>query len=143
MVRSDILRMSRYPRYVLIGVFVGILTVALHEAIADLLPADTPTYYLLSISLAYAFGIILSFLLQHAFTFKLSSIHRKWHMFTSFIVVALIGAASTSLLAMFFRYLLGLDLLLGKLSASIAFAAATCTSSILTYWLNARFVFKV
>ena len=124
----------------LIGAVVGFITIGLREIKGRLLPADNPQFYLVSVGLAYAFGIVLNYLLQRALTFRHASPDAR--QLASFVIVALIGAAATALLALVFRYGLPLDLWLGRWSPALAFAAAALASSLLTYWLNAQFVFQ-
>jgi len=140
-VQNNRLFIRQYSRYILIGGLVGITTVALREAIAAYISVDTPKTYLFSILLVYALGIIVSFILHRTITFNIGTEDNRWYMFGRFIIVALIGAVSTSLLAVLLRYWLGFNLLFGRFGASIAFAAAACASSIITYWANAQFVF--
>ena len=50
-----------YLRYAVIGAIVGISAVIGRELIAMALPADTPEFYALSVSIVYAFGILASY----------------------------------------------------------------------------------
>ncbi len=136
------LSIRQFTRYLMTGTFVGISAVLLREGIVTLLPADTPTYYIISVLFVYVVGMILSFLLQGVFTFHIRKVDRMRTMFGPFIIVALVGASSTSLLSLLFRYWMWFDMLFGKLGGSAAFAAATFTSSVVSYWMSARFVFK-
>ncbi|WP_041219350.1 GtrA family protein [Desulfitobacterium dichloroeliminans] len=132
--------LHNYKRYLLVGGFVGLVTVALRHGINRLL-LDRPSDYLLSIALAYACGILLSFLLNRTFTFKSTGKEGSWRKFPPFIIVALIGAVSTSLLSIAVRYGLKFDWIFGEFGATLAFALATFASSVITYSLNSRFVF--
>jgi putative flippase GtrA len=130
----------QYGRYTVVGAVVGFITIGLREIAGWLLPADNPQFYLFSVVLAYAFGIVLNYLLQRALTFRYASPDGR--QLTFFVIVALIGAIATALLALVFRYGLPLDLWWGRWSPALAFAAAALASSLLTYWLNAQFVFQ-
>jgi len=136
------LSFHQYRRFFLVGTVVGLLAIALRELIAAALPADTPLFYSISVIVVYVFGIVLSYVLQHRFTFKVSLGNSNWRRLASFIAVALIGALTTWLLSLVFRYELGFDRIFGHLSGSMAFAVAAVTSSVLTYTLNALLVFR-
>jgi putative flippase GtrA len=136
------LSLAQYRRFFLVGTVVGLLAIALRELIAAALPADTPLFYSISVIVVYVFGILLSYVLQHRFTFKVDLGTSDWRRLTSFIAVALIGALTTWLLSLIFRYELGFDRIFGLLSGSIAFGVAALSSSVLTYALNALVVFR-
>jgi len=137
------LSFDQYRRFFLVGTVVGLLAIALRELIAAALPADTPLFYSISVVVVYVFGILASYVLQHRFTFEVSLTKSDRRRFMTFIGVSLIGAVATWLLALVFRYELGVDQVFGQLSGSMAFAAAAVSSSILTYTLNALLVFRV
>ena len=63
----------QYGRYTVIGAVVGFITIGLREIAGRLLPADDPQFYLVSVGLAYAFGMVLNYLLQRALTFRHTS----------------------------------------------------------------------
>jgi putative flippase GtrA len=134
--------LSEYGRFVVVGAVVGLLAIALRELIAVTLPADTPTYYSISVIAVYVFGIVLSYVLQHRITFRVSLGESNWRVLISFVGVALIGALATWLLALLLRYGLAFDRIFGRLSGSLAFAVAAVSASTVTYALNALFVFR-
>lgn len=136
------LSLGEYRRFFLVGTSVGLLAIALRELIAAVLPADTPTYYSLSVIAVYVFGIMLSYVLQHRITFSVSLRESNWRKLISFIAVALIGALATWFLSLLLRYELGFDRIFGPLSGSLAFAVAAVSSSVFTYALNALVVFR-
>ena len=136
------LSFHQYKRFFLVGTGVGLLAIAFRELIAAALPADTPLFYSISVVVVYGFGIVLSYVLQHHFTFKISLGESNWRRLISFIAVALVGASTTWLLSLAFRYELGFDRVFGQLSGTMAFAAAAVTSSVFTYTLNALLVFR-
>jgi putative flippase GtrA len=136
------LSLDQYRRFFLVGTVVGLLAIALRELVALGLPADTPTYYSISVITVYAFGIVLSYVLQHRITFKADLRKSTWRRLSAFITVALVGALASWLLSLSLRYGLGFDKLFGRLSGSLAFAVAAVSSSVLTYALNALFVFR-
>ncbi len=138
---ASVISFQRYQRYFVVGTIVGVTCVALREIIAILLPADTPSYYTLSVVLVYAFGMVGSFVLQRSFTFDAKKIDGGKGRFFKYVLVALIGAMLTAKLATLLRYELNLDALLGNFGATVAFVIAVCATSIVTFWLNAKLVF--
>jgi putative flippase GtrA len=133
--------LAQYARFLIVGAFVGIVTIGCRELIGDLLSADTRGNYSVSIVFAYAVGISLSFLLNHRFTFGQAGNRRSWRKFLRFTVIAFVGLASTWALSFLLRYGAHLDALLGPMARLAAFATATLLSSLLTYPLNSLFVF--
>lgn len=134
----------QYSSYLLVGVFVGLVTVGLREVIGALLPADTPFYYSVSIVVVYAIGILLSFVMQRLLTFKSTmacSLIGDLPRLGRFIVVAGIGAGATWLIALGLRYGLAFDTIFGRYGASMAFGVAAVVASLITYSLNATVVF--
>ena len=118
------------------------VTLACRELIDRLLAADTVLYYSLSVVLAYAVGVLLSFLLNRRFTFEKPGSDQGFSKFVLFVAIALAGLVSTWLLSLALRYGLGLQESLGEASAAIAFATAALLSSAITYPLSAWFVFR-
>ncbi len=133
--------LGQYARFVIIGAFVGIVTVGCRELIGHLLVADTPRNFSISVGLAYAIGITLSFFLNHRFTFGGDDSSRNWRIFFQFVAIAILGLVSTWILALALRYGTHLDARIGSAAKPVAFATAALLSSLLTYPLNARFVF--
>jgi putative flippase GtrA len=131
----------QYMRFLLVGGMVGLLTIAVRELLGRALGADSEWHYSFSIVLAYALGIVCSFLLNHRFTFGQGSDSRDWRSFVRFISVAVLGMLVTWLLALALRYGLQLDAVLGDFARPVAFATATLIGSLATYPLNARLVF--
>jgi putative flippase GtrA len=86
-------------------------------------------------------GIAVSFMLNRRFTFSGNEAARGWSRFIPFVAVALVGLVCTWLISLALRYGLPLTALIGKSSAPVAFAAATVLASLITYPLNALFVF--
>jgi putative flippase GtrA len=135
------LSLGQYARFMLVGGFVGVVTVASRELIGRVLHADTPQAYSLSVVVAYALGLVLSFLINHRFTYNGSASGRSWRKFVQFVAVALIGMLITWALSLALRYGLRLDSLIGPSAKPVAFATAALLSSALTYPLNSWFVF--
>jgi putative flippase GtrA len=133
--------LGQYARFVIIGAFVGIVSVGCRELIGYLLAADTAWNYSVSVAFAYAVGIMLSFLLNHRFTFGGDDSSRNWRIFARFAAIAVVGLVATWLLALALRYGTHLDARIGSAAKLVAFVAAALLSSLLTYPLNARFVF--
>jgi putative flippase GtrA len=132
----------QYSRFLAIGALVGLFTVAIRELVGLALPEDGPISYSVSVVIAYSLGILSSFELNRRYTFRASGTSRQRDRFLPFIVCALVGLACTWALSLIFRYGLSLDAVIGVLARSVAFATATLLSSLLTYFLNARFVFS-
>jgi putative flippase GtrA len=133
--------LGQYARFLIIGAFVGIVTVGCRELVGHLLVADTRRNYSVSVGVAYAVGITLSFFLNHRFTFGGDERSRNWRVFFHFVAIAIVGLVSTWILSLALRYGTHLDAHIGSAAKPVAFATATLLSSLLTYPLNARLVF--
>lgn len=135
------MRASRYLRFLCVGAFVGVVTVACRELIAGLLQTDTMLSYTVSVGAAYTAGILLSFALNSGLTFRQRRGERRLRALPRFAAIALLGLGTTSALSLALRYGLALDAVLGSLADAAAFVAAALCASVLTYSLTARFVF--
>ena len=135
------LSLRQYASYAAVAVAAFLVTVSSREAFAWMLPADTAWFYTVSMAMAYALGIVVNFTLQHALTFRSGRSDKSWGMFLGFVAVAALGGAVTVAAALAFRYVLGFPLLFGELAGTAAFVAGTVIASVVTYWMNARFVF--
>jgi putative flippase GtrA len=124
-----------------VGTIAGLFSIACRELFGHLLGTDDPRHYSLSVVLAYMAGIVVSFVLNQRFTFSAHQEARQWSRFMPFVAVALVGLVCTWLISLALRYGLPLPALIGKSSASVAFAMATVLASLITYPLNALFVF--
>jgi len=136
------LSISQYARFAGVGAFVGVFTIGVRSLVGYLLTTDTRVNYSISVVLAYAAGIVLSYALNHRLTFRNSNRPGSVKKFLLFVSVALVGLASTWLLSITLRYGGPLHLVFGSAAATVAFAVATVLSSLLTYPLNAVFVFR-
>jgi putative flippase GtrA len=131
----------QYRRYFVVGSAIGLFALALREAIAWALPADTPLYSSISVVAVYAVAIIVSYAAQRSITFA----HRhEWSLaqVAAFAVTAVIGGGVTWLVAFAMRYGLRLDHFFGPLSPGLAFAFGAVAASGVTYFLQARFIFR-
>lgn len=133
------MRAGRYLKYLCVGAFVGVVTVACRELIAGLLRSDTVLSYSFSVGAAYTAGILLSFALNSELTFR--RVERPWAALPRFAAVALLGLGTTWALSLALRYGLALDAVLGPRADAAAFIVAALCASLLTYSLTARFVF--
>jgi putative flippase GtrA len=133
---------NRYPRFFIIGSVVGIATVLVRELISIMLDADDKVEYLITICGAYGFGIIASFTLQRLFTFRNHGESRARDPFILFTLVALAGGALVALLSFLLRYTLLFDTLFNEYAATVAFIIASLLVSVVSYWVNAKFVFR-
>jgi putative flippase GtrA len=131
---------AQYLRFIFVGAFVGVVTIGCRELIGLILHGDTRQNFTISVLLAYAVGIALSYFLNQRFTFDRGD-SAGLKAFLRFVAVALLGLVSTAVLAVTLRYGANLDLLIGPLARPVAFATATVLSTLITYPLNARFVF--
>lgn len=136
------LSLSQYLRYAAVALAALTTTVLIRELFQFIVGADTKISYGASIIFAYAVGIAVNFSLQKRFTFGRIKSQDGGRAFLGFTVVALVGAASTFLIAFVLRYGLQLDSVMGSSSPTIAFLSATVLSSFLTYTLNACYVFS-
>ncbi len=118
---------GQYTRFLVVGAFVGLVTLGCRELIGHLLVVDNQRTYSVSVTVAYAIGIALSFLLNHRFTFGAGA--RSWSKFGKFVAIALVGLLSTWLLSLALRYGLHLDAFIGSWARVTAFAVATVLSS--------------
>lgn len=152
------LSMAQYARFLVVGGIVGVVTIAAREVFQRLTGADTVWHYSLSVVAAYSLGILLSFALNRRFTFGsyvdpaigLSTrsasasapwARSTWRMFGSFALLAVAGLLSTWLLSLALRYGLPVERFLGAAGPGAAFGAAALLSTLITYPLNARYVF--
>jgi putative flippase GtrA len=144
MFRASVADGLTYGKYVVVGVIVGIVTIAAREALGATLPADTPVFYATSAFTAYALGIVLSYLGHGKLTFSSRPQRiggfRRFYQFTG---VALLGLGATAALAPAIRYGLNFDRIAGPYGAGLAFALAALFASIGTYLLHSRYVFGI
>ncbi len=133
---------NRYPRFFMIGSLVGIATILVRELIASMLGSDGKLDYLITICGAYGFGIIASFTLQRLFTFRDHGDRRARDYFVLFTLVAIAGGVLVALLSFVFRYALLADSLFNQYAPSVAFITASLLVSVLSYWVNAKYVFR-
>jgi putative flippase GtrA len=130
----------RYLTFVIVGVVVTAATVAFRAVLGRVVGDESQTLYALSIIAAYVFGIALSYVLHRSITFKQStSAPRK--SIVKFVLVQLVGMQATVGLSVLLRWAFGLGLTSPEFVKSAAFAMAALATSLLTYTLNARFVF--
>lgn len=132
-----------YCKYFVIGSIVGVSAIVVREIIGILLPADTPAFYILSVILVYAGGILASFYGHYRVTFA-HIMHKRavLESIGKFTVIAIIGMIITALLSWQIRYALGLERVFGKMLPAFAFGSATVIASLVTYSLNSRFTFS-
>jgi putative flippase GtrA len=136
------LSVSQYFRFLLVGAITGLFGIAARELIARMLVRDTVIYYCISVSFAYAIGIVVSFVLNRRFTFYGNLASRRASEFLTFVVISCVGLVSTSALAPAIRYGIRVDEAVGRFSADFAFAAAALLSSLFTYPFTALLVFR-
>ena len=133
---------SQYLRYASVALAALVVTVLTREFVQFLFVADTEIIYGLSIIIAYTVGIMVNFSLQKRLTFRLAHNRVTTGLFLGFVIVALIGAGATLLVAFALRYGLRLDHIVGAGAPMLAFFLATVFSSFLTYTLNTRYIFS-
>lgn len=135
----------RYPRFFIVGSAVGVATVLMRELISLILGSDGKTEYLMTICGAYAFGIIASFILQSRFIFNKQAEDASGSQFVRFVVIAMAGGGLVAILSFLLRYAFLVNLtvaILNQYAATIAFVTATLLVSLISYWVNATFVFR-
>jgi putative flippase GtrA len=132
----------QYLKFLAIGAIVGLLTVTIRELVGLALPADAPTSYSASVVIAYGLGILSSYELNRRFTFRSSAPLRRRDGLLPFVACAIVGLGCTWVLSLLFRYGFSLDAVIGRPARAVAFAAAALLSSLVTYTLSARFVFR-
>ena len=131
-----------YCKYFLVGSLIGCTAIAAREFVSILLPSDTPAFYLASVVIVYAGGIVASFYGHYRVTF--SHVRHKRATLDSvgkFTGIAVIGMFITAFLSYQIRYHFGLHPVIGKALPAVAFAAATLLASVVTYLLNSKFTF--
>jgi putative flippase GtrA len=133
---------AEFATYVAVGIVVGLITVGLRAIFAALLPKDTAFFYSVSVVAAYAVGVCISFALQRRITFSRATVDQAAKCFGLFVGIAMIGTIATWAMSLMFRYVLLFDSLFGDLGATAAFVLAAVLTSMLTYSLNAKIVFR-
>lgn len=128
----------RYPVYLGVSAFVGVLTVGTREALGWMLGRDSPALYATTVVLAYGLGTVLNYGLQGLITFRQPA---SASMLLRFAAVSGLGLVLTTALSLALRYGLALDGLFGASWPAVAFAAAAVLASAVTYSVNARLVF--
>lgn len=133
-------RWTEYARFLLVGGFVGVMTLASREAVGLVLGADDRVNYSISIFIAYSLGIALSFLINSRFTFRAEAGGAALR-FLVFVPVSLFGMGLTWLIALGVREAGAGFGLGGREWATPVFGVAALLSSALTYPLTASLVF--
>lgn len=135
---------KQFSTYLAVGGLVGIITVAVREGFG-LIIQDNASNYLISVLLAYALGIALSYCLHKFFTFSstLKQNQNNRFNFICFTAIAIGSLMLTGLFSMLFRYGLHLDLWSPHYAAMIAFIGASLITSVVSYCLNATFSIRI
>jgi|GEM_PF-5565254 len=89
----------------------------------------------------YIIAVILSFKLQHKYTFGSNTLEQTPKMFVNFVITASVGCLSTLLFSLLFRAALVLSNSNIGFPDSLAFVFGALLSSLLTYWINKKHVF--
>tara|TARA_R110002072_G_scaffold302722_1_gene487958 strand:- start:6832 stop:7257 length:426 start_codon:yes stop_codon:yes gene_type:complete len=133
-----------YLKYFVIGGIVGLAAILSREGIAILLPADTPEYYALSISIVYAIGILASYVGHRRVSFSHVDMEGQSTAvsMTTFTAIAIFGLVCTTFLSVCIRFLFPVEEIFGSFDGAASFAIATLITSIITYFLNARHTFR-
>ncbi len=135
------IRLGQYSQYVINGSLVAMVAILIREGVALILSGGTTWEYALSIVITYGIGILLSFWLQRGTTFRDNVQGCQQRAFALYFAVAVSGGVVTTLLSVLCRNLLGFETFFDELADSAAFATGALLSSLLTYWLNLRYVF--
>lgn len=134
---------NTFIRFFLVGTLVGVFTIILREGIAFLMP-DRPVYFILSIIISYTLGVIISYILNTRFTFRKDKSDRTLttkYRFAYFTLVSLFGVVSTTVFSFFFRYVSEFNIIFGKAGDTFAFALGAVLTSVITFFLNSKYVF--
>lgn len=131
----------RYLVYVVVATVVGGITIAIREAIAHVIGEENRFDYAVSVLIAYACGIVLSFFWQARVTFREHRGQQLRSRFSLFAVMAVVSSILTVTISRLLRYEGGFDHLFGSAGAGIAFGLAGVATSVIAYAANARFVF--
>lgn len=131
---------QRLARFVLIGSLLGAATVAARDLIGRLLP-DTAIAYWLSVVAVYGAAVTIGYRLQGQYAFARLPRELRAANFFRYLVVACVGAALTSVLAVALRYGVPWGSLQPAVAGAASFAAAALAVAPLTFRLNRRFVF--
>ena len=131
----------RYLVYVVVATVVGGITIAIREAIARMIGEDTKFNYAVSVLIAYACGIVMSFFWQARVTFRDHRVQGLRSRFPLFAVMAVVSSVLTVTISRLLRYEGGFDRLFGSAGPGIAFGLAGVLTSVIAYAANARFVF--
>ena len=131
----------RYFVYVIVATVVGAITIAIRELLGYLLGADTKLNYAMSVLIAYACGIVLSFVWQARVTFGKRRIDELRSRFSLFAGMAVASSLLAVMISRLLRYEGGFDHWFGVAGPAIAFGLAGVLTSVVAYAANARFVF--
>jgi putative flippase GtrA len=118
------------------------LTAMVALAVSEAIFSSSKISYLLSVAGVYGAGIVLSFILQKKFTFHTPFDINNKKTFLKFTMVALAGALVTTCLSYVLRYYLPWPQNFMPVAGISCFAIACLAASILTFYLNRRWVFK-
>ncbi|HXF47579.1 MAG TPA: hypothetical protein VNK91_15820 [Burkholderiaceae bacterium] len=130
----------RFARFVLIGSLLGAATVTARDLIGRVMP-DTAVAYWFSVLAMYAVAVAIGYRLQSRYAFARMPRDLRAANCARYVLVASIGAALTSVLAVALRYGVPWGSLQPALAGAASFAAAALTVAPLTFRLNERFVF--
>ncbi|WP_431820004.1 GtrA family protein [Burkholderia sp. F1] len=135
--RSNTLPLRQYLRFLAVGGFVALCTVAFREFLGWMLPSETAGFTI-SVILAWAAGTVLSYFLQKRITFNAA--RGKRAVFAKFCVVSALSGAMCALASNLF-YLM-VHALSPALAHTIAFVLGSLVASLLSFALYRTQVFS-
>jgi putative flippase GtrA len=128
----------QYVGFMFVGGACTLISIACRELVRVTLGDEGMLRYSVSVLIAYGVGMVAGFLLNRRYTFNSAA---KWSAFPRFVLVGLVGMASTLGVSLALRPLLE-RIVNPQWSGTAAFIGAALISSLLTYPLNALLVFR-
>ncbi len=119
----------------------AIASVFARELLAVFFP-DTRLFYVITILIVYGAGTFVSFRLQEAIAFARVPAYRRRESVIAFYGVAVFVGVLTAGLAALLRYPLGFERIFTPFGAATSYAASTLLTSVLSWYLASRLVFK-
>ncbi len=142
--------LGNYPVYFLVGSFSAAVSISTREVVGHSIGDQATAGYMISMVVAYALGIVVSYTLNRRFTFKPKTTGQaqRREQFL-FVATALLGMGITIGLSLSLRHLLEFlpflpdwpNTRFEHYRNTLAFAIAALTTSVVTYTLNKRFTF--
>lgn len=137
---NEIDRVKEIIRFLLVGGFVGVMTLLFRESFGFVLGDSDLWRYGSTIVLAYAIGVVTAYYLHGRLTFRTRQRRTPKTMFR-FIAVSIVCAIAAALFSAAIRNYLLIDWLYKPWSSSFAFALGSIGAAIVSYLLMKVYVF--